>query len=55
MKKVKKEVSTTGGIAGYNGRIGAPGNPTEEELKRWKKQKGKLVNRKKKPKAKPFK
>ena len=55
MKKVKKEVSTTGGIAGYNGRIGAPGNPSEEELKRWKKQKGKLVNRKKKPKAKPFK
>jgi len=31
MSKTKKEVSTTGGIAGYQGRISAPGNPTPEE------------------------
>ncbi len=54
MKTTKKEVSTTGGVAGYNAPIGAPGNPTPEELKRWKKEKRKLLDKGKKKKAKPF-
>ena len=37
MKKVKKEVSTTGGVAGYDGVIPAVGNPTEKEVNQWKK------------------
>ena len=48
---VKKEVSTTGGVAGYNSPIGAPGNPTPEELKRWKKEKRRLLDKGKKKKA----
>ena len=39
MKKVKKEVSTTGGIAGYDGIIPAVGNPTEKEVNQWQKKK----------------
>ena len=54
MKTTKKEVSTTGGVAGYNSPIGAPGNPTPEELKRWKKEKRRLLDKGKKKKAKPF-
>ena len=51
----KKEVSTTGGVAGYQGQISAPGNPTPEELNRRKKQKRKLLVKKtKNKKAKPF-
>ncbi len=55
MKKTKKEVSTTGGAAGFMGQISAPGNPTPEEQKRWNKQKRKLlVKNKKTKKVKPF-
>ena len=43
MKKVKKEISTTGGVAGFSGPISAPGNPTKKELRRRKKQVNKLV------------
>ena len=43
MKKVKKEISTTGGVAGFSGPISAPGNPTKKELRRRKKQVDKLV------------
>ena len=43
MKKIKKEVSTTGGVAGYDGVIPAVGNPTEKEVNQWKKKK-KLLN-----------
>ena len=39
MKKIKKEVSTTGGVAGFS----AAGNPTDKEEERWKKQKRKLI------------
>ena len=55
MSKTKKEVSTTGGVAGYQGRLSAPGNPTPEELNVRKKQKRKLLVKKtKNKKAKPF-
>ena len=54
MSKTKKEVSTTGGVAGYQGRLSAQGNPTPKELNRRKKQKRKLVQNKKAKKAKPF-
>ena len=54
MKKAKKEVSTTGGVAGYNGRLSAQGNPTPKELTRRKKQVRKLVKNTKAKKAKPF-
>lgn len=43
MKNVKKEISTTGGVAGFSGPISAPGNPTKKELRRRKKQVNKLV------------
>ena len=43
MKKVKKEISTTGGVAGFSGPISAPGNPTKKEVRRRKKQVNKLV------------
>ena len=43
MKKVKKEISTTGAVAGFNAPLGVPGNPTEKEKRRWKKQKRKLI------------
>ena len=54
MRTTTKEVSTTGGVAGYNTPIGAAGNPTPEELKRWKKEKRKLLDKGKKKRAKPF-
>ena len=55
MKTTKKEVSTTAGVAGYQGRLSAVGNPTPEELTRRKKQKRKLLVKKtKSKKAKPF-
>tara|TARA_Y100001951_G_C11249379_1_gene245396 strand:+ start:100 stop:603 length:504 start_codon:yes stop_codon:yes gene_type:complete len=54
MRTTKKEVSTTGGVAGYNTPIGAAGNPTPEEIKRWKKEKRKLLDKGKKKRAKPF-
>lgn len=47
-KKVKKEVSTTGAVAGYHGRLSATGNPTKKELALRKKQKRKLLKMKKK-------
>ena len=49
-KKVKKEVSTTGAVAGYHGRLSATGNPTKKELALRKKQKRKLLKMKKKNK-----
>jgi len=54
MKTTKKEVSTTGGVAGYSGRLSAQGNPTPKELTRRKKQVRKLVKNTKAKKAKPF-
>ena len=47
LDKVKKEVSTTGAIAGYHGRLSAVGNPTEKELAVRKRQKRKLLKMKK--------
>ena len=43
MKTTKKEVSTTGGVAGYNSPIGAPGNPTPEELKKMEERKEETI------------
>ncbi len=43
MKKVKREISATGGVAGFSGPISAPGNPTKKEIRRRKKQVDKLV------------
>jgi hypothetical protein len=55
MKKVKKEVSTTGGVAGYDGVIPAVGNPTEKEVNQWKKKKKKFMKRQGKSKDKTYK
>ena len=55
MKKVKKEVSTTGGVAGYDGVIPAVGNPTEKEVNQWKKKKRKFMKRQGKSKDKTYK
>ena len=52
MKKVKKEVSTTGGVAGYDGIIPAVGNPTEKEVNQWQKKKKKFMKRQGKSKDK---
>jgi|TARA_R110002124_G_C8766615_1_gene499575 hypothetical protein len=54
MKKVKKEVSTTGGVAGYDGVIPAVGNPTEKEVNQWKKKKKKFMKRQGKSKDKTY-
>ena len=45
MKKIKKEMSTTADVAGYDGVIPAVGNPTEKEVNRWKKKKKKFMKR----------
>ena len=55
MKKVKKEVSTTGGVAGYDGVIPAVGNPTEKEVNQWQKKKKKFMKRQGKSKDKTYK
>ena len=55
MKKVKKEVSTTGGVAGYDGIIPAVGNPTEKEVNQWQKKKKKFMKRQGKSKDKTYK
>ena len=54
MKKSKKEVSTTGGVAGYSAPMSAQGNATPKELNRRKKQVRKLVKNTKRKKVKPF-
>ena len=43
MRATKKEVSTTGGVAGYNTPIGAAGNPTPEETKKMEERKEKTI------------
>ena len=55
MKKVKKEVSTTGDVAGYDGVMSAVGNPTEKETNQWQKKKKKFMKSKRKPKDKTYK
>ena len=55
MKKIKKEMSTTADVAGYDGVIPAVGNPTEKEVNRWKKKKKKFMKRQGKSKDKTYK
>ena len=55
MKKVKKEVSTTGGVAGYDGVIPAVGNPTEKEVNQWKQKQKQFMKRQGKSKDKTYK
>ena len=55
MKKVKKEMSTTANVAGYDGVIPAVGNPTGPEVNRWKKKKKKFMKRQGKSKDKTYK
>ena len=52
--KQQKEISTTGDVAGYDGRLSAPGNPTPAEIRKRKKEKRKLLDKGKKKKAAPF-
>ena len=54
MPKQQKEVSTTGDVAGYDGRLSAVGNPTSAEIRKRKKEKRKLLDKGKKKKAAPF-
>ena len=54
MPKQQKEVSTTGDVAGYDGRLSAVGNPTPAEIRKRKKEKRKLLDKGKKKKAAPF-
>ena len=55
MKKIKKEMSTTADVAGYDGVMPAVGNPTEPEVNRWKKKKKKFMKRQGRSKDKTYK
>jgi len=55
VNRVKKEVSTTADVAGYDGVIPAVGNPTEKEINQWKKKKKKFMKRQGKSKDKTYK